>query len=63
MESHEEFFSDKLMDLANFAAVVLIFEQIAKEPIQWMLIFVGAALLLLAIVLSFVLRRQGRKGK
>ena len=63
MESHEEFFSGKLMDLANFAAVVLIFEQIANEPIQWMLIFLGAALLLLAIVVSFVLRKNTRKGK
>lgn len=58
MQSHGEFFADKLMDLANLAMAALVFGQLVNKEIQWGVFTVGVACFWICIVLSFFFRRQ-----
>lgn len=54
--SEGEFWADKLMDLANLQAVVLIFGQLATPVINWDIVGVGAALYMGICIIVKILR-------
>ena len=61
MISNGEFYADKLMDLANLAAAALIFGQLAEGHLRWFLFCIGTGLFLLCLVVSYWLRKGGRR--
>lgn len=55
--SDEEFLADKLMDLANLSAVILVFGQFVAEQIRWNVLFLGVVLYLVIVFIARRLRR------
>lgn len=51
-----EFWADKLMDLANFSATVLIFGQFVESKFSWKTLTIGAIIYLglLLVALKFL---------
>jgi len=58
VETRREFFAGKLMDLANLAVLVLIFEQIAKDRTNWGIVLFGAAFFSVVFVICFYAKRR-----
>jgi hypothetical protein len=50
--SEGEFWADKLMDLANLSAVVLIFGQLVTPTIRWDTLGLGAVLYIVIVILA-----------
>lgn len=63
METRGEFFADKLMDLANLAVVVLVFEQVAKGQINGAALTMALAFFFAAVMLSYFMRRREKKSR
>ena len=59
--SEGEFWADKLMDLANLSAAVLIFGQLVSSKIYWGSIILGVLLYFVFVIISNILRKRGKK--
>ncbi len=57
--SDGEFWADKLMDLANLSAIVLIFSQLVSINIYWISLIIGIIFYLLIVLTSYKLRKKG----
>jgi len=62
MQNQREFFADKLMDLANYAATALIFGQmVGGQRLVWPALAIGTALLLVLGLVSYFLTKGGKR--
>jgi hypothetical protein len=52
-----EFWADKLMDLANLSAVVLVFGQLVTSTINWLTFGGGIVFYVVILIISKRLRR------
>lgn len=59
--SEEEFLADKLMDLANLSAVVLIFEQLVRNKMNFISIGFGIIFYLIIIISSKYIFKRRKK--
>lgn len=53
-----EFWADKLMDLANLSAIVLVFGQFVSPKIDWQMAVFGVLLYVLFIIIAKKLRNR-----
>lgn len=59
MESHGEFFADKLMNLANLGVAATVFGQTLEAKFRWKLGFLGLGFFLFSVVVSWLFRKRG----
>lgn len=57
-QSEGEFWADKLMDLANLSAIVLIFGQFVSDKIYWESVIAGVILYGAIAIIAKYLRRK-----
>ena len=57
-KSDGEFWADKLMDLANLSAVVLIFGQFVTDKTRWIVVIGGIMLYVLILVICDKIKKR-----
>lgn len=63
MQTNGEFYADKLMDLANFAVVALVFEHVGKGELKTIVLLVAFAFFSTCFMISFLLRLREKRKK
>ena len=61
MQTNEEFFADKCMDLANYGVAGTIFGQALEGQVKWRVGLLGLAFFLFCSMISFILRKRGMR--
>ena len=61
MQTNGEFYSDKLMDLANFAMVALVFEQVGKGGLKMAVLLTASAFFFGCFMISFIIRKREKR--